>query len=912
MELRSCNHLHFIQALKGGLVIKTLNVACGRPVLRFKELNDIHERLDAKNGDSFPRFPPKDEFRGSLVNSNKVMGESPSRQTVRNITVKTEPEAYDSSDGNAGTNSDLDGFGDMTLKQIKETCKKKKRKRSTSVDLNKILETCSPVKHECSESQNDEEDVDLIEPLSKWKHSKKAKARTKSKLKRNISSTMSKRSTSTITYEPELFQFDRDVIASGLNIKVKVPETEFSDIQNTIPFAGGTSLSWDNQEGSCGVVPDESPATAADCVYETELPISETKESQICVVNEVFYEDLDYAVGPDESPATAADCVSEIELPISRTKESQICVVNEVFYEGLDYAVMPDESPVTAADCVSKAELPISELKECQICVINEVFYGDLEYEVVPDESPATGADCVSETELPISKAKESQICVVNEVFYGDLEYEVVRNESPAAADDCVSETELPLSEAKESQICVVNEVFYEDLEYADPTPIQIVTTSDWDIVEADDPEFTSYDCLDLSLLEYNIEGCITDSVHPDNFIEAICPAQDLNFDTHDKISSEDERLCQANRETQVRLSEVVGDYLFQCMGPINGSDLCLSEPDMKDDSPSNVETSAGPASDCDSGSGSGMVSVADDSPMAEEEKQSHKPACAGADRNLSPGIFSSDASDELTTLVSGGSPSLNQHRPPQRLFPTRKVISPTSQEKLCKAMKSIELHSEELPGCKGNLRFGEQTESTIGGVQGPDQIRRAKFSIKAQNNRNPKNENINSHPNGIPKPSNVSAAPPRFTTGCTSIRTCSESAIAFSQRQMQDIESLATKLTNELQTMKEIAEERLLPEAYHATPLKYSANEVRMAIKKVTRVEASAKRLLSMMTRDCSRFCKIMKMADNGVDASENVANKDKERKKIVFADEAGGKLCHVKFFENDVATFLDQRRDC
>ncbi|TQD86627.1 hypothetical protein C1H46_027835 [Malus baccata] len=790
MELRSCNHLHFIQALKGGLVIKTLNVACGRPVLRFKELNDIHERLDAKN-------------------------------------VKTEPEAYDISDGNAGTNSDLDGFGDMTLKQIKETCKKKKRKRSTSVDLNKILETCSPVKHECSESQNDEEDVHLIEPLSKWKHSKKAKARTKSKLKRNISSTMSKRSTSTITYELELFQFDRDVIASGLNIKVKVPETEFSDIQNTIPFAGGTSLSWDNQEGSCGVVPDESPATAADCVSETELPISETKESQICVVNEVFYEDLEYAVGPDESPATAADCVSEIELPISRTKESQICVVNEVFYEGLDYAVMPDESPVTAADCVSKTELPISEAKEFQICVINEVFYGDLEYEVVPDESPATGADCVSETELPISKAKESQICVVNEVFYGDLEYEVVPNESPAAAADCVSETELPISEAKESQICVVNEVFYEDLEYADPTPIQIVTTSDWDIVEADDPEFTSYDCLDLSLLEYNIEGYITDSVHPDNFIEAICLAQDLNFDMHDNISSEDERLCQANSETQVRLSEVVGDYLFQCMGPINGSGSCLSEPDMKDDSPSNVETSAGPASDCDLGSGSGMVSVAHDSPMAEEEKQSHKPACAGADRNLSPGIFSSDASDELTTLVSGGSPSLNQQRPPQRLFPTRKVISPTSQEKLCKAMKSIELHSEELPGCKGNLHFGEQTKSTIGGVQGPDQIRRAKFSIKAQNNRNPKNENINSHPNGIPKPSNVSAAPPRFTTGCTSIRTCSESAIAFSQRQMQDIESLATKLTNELQTMKEIAEERLLPEAYHATPLKYSANEV-------------------------------------------------------------------------------------
>lgn len=31
------------------------------------------------------------------------------------------------------------------------------------------------------------------------------------------------------------------------------------------------------------------------------------------------------------------------------------------------------------------------------------------------------------------------------------------------------------------------------------------------------------------------------------------------------------------------------------------------------------------------------------------------------------------------------------------------------------------------------------------------------------------------------------------------------------------------------------------------------------MAIQNVTRVEASAKKLLSMMSRDCSRFCKIM-----------------------------------------------------
>ncbi|KAB2619643.1 hypothetical protein D8674_015512 [Pyrus ussuriensis x Pyrus communis] len=580
----------------GGLVVKTLNVARGRPVLRFKELKDIHERLDAKNGDSFPRIPPKDEFRGSLVNRDRVMGESPSRSTVRNVTVKTEPEVYDfdSSDGNAGRNNDLDGFGNITLKQIKETCKDKKRKRSTSVDLKKI-ETCSPVKHECSKLQTDEEDFDLIEPLSKWKLSKKAKPILRVSVRKTVS-----------------FQC--------LKLPYRLSHQNTSQVSRNL------------------MVPDESPAIAADCVFKTET---------------------------------------------------------------------------------------------------------------------------------------------------------------------------------NENQICVVNEVCYEDMECADPTPIQIVTTSGWEIVEVDDSEFNSYECLDLPLLEYNVEGHIT-----------------IRFTLTTSLKQYDERLCQTNSETQIRISEVVGNDLFQCMGPVNGTDS-VSIPQV----------------------------------------------CLCWCRKKLVSRDSSDAADELTTLVSGGSPSLNQQRPPQRLFPTRKVISPTSQEKLCKAMKSIELHSEELPvklGCAAGQKIGVLT------TLGEDLLDGLNHSfvtygccllseIVYQSAKQPESEEekINSHPKGIPKASKVSATPPRFTTGCTSIRTCSESAIAFSQ--LTDHEG--------------IAEERLLPEAYHATPLKYNANESR----------SIAKRLLSMMSRDCNRFCKIM----------------DKEGKKIVFADEAGEKLCHVKFYENDLATFSDQNLD-
>lgn len=67
----------------------------------------------------------------------------------------------------------------------------------------------------------------------------------------------------------------------------------------------------------------------------------------------------------------------------------------------------------------------------------------------------------------------------------------------------------------------------------------------------------------------------------------------------------------------------------------------------------------------------------------------------------------------------------------------------------------------------------------------------------------------------------------PRLSTGCTSIQGCSESAIAFSQRQMQDIETLASKLMSELDSMKALVEEKMLYEAYRSPSLKNEADEV-------------------------------------------------------------------------------------
>lgn len=67
----------------------------------------------------------------------------------------------------------------------------------------------------------------------------------------------------------------------------------------------------------------------------------------------------------------------------------------------------------------------------------------------------------------------------------------------------------------------------------------------------------------------------------------------------------------------------------------------------------------------------------------------------------------------------------------------------------------------------------------------------------------------------------------PDICNGKTSTEVCYERAVAFSQRQMQDIESIAVKLMTELKSMKDIVEEKVLHEAYRCTSMKNDADEV-------------------------------------------------------------------------------------
>ncbi|OWM80831.1 uncharacterized protein LOC116192722 [Punica granatum] len=228
-----------------------------------------------------------------------------------------------------------------------------------------------------------------------------------------------------------------------------------------------------------------------------------------------------------------------------------------------------------------------------------------------------------------------------------------------------------------------------------------------------------------------------------------------------------------------------------------------------------------------------------------------------------------------------------------RRLFSTRKVISPTSQERLCKSMRSDELSDDEVYKCRGKLYLRAQRAEKIRSVETMEHVKRGELT---GNFKKQKPDRIGLSPLGIQKVRQISSlATSRMNAECNSMRSPSENAIAFSQRQMQDIENLTTKLMVELKSVKEIAEEASLSGAGVVTASKYDADEVRARIENATRVEETAKRWLSMMARDCKRFCKIMKFTENGRCAPGTVAQK--ERKKVRFADEAGRKLHHVQY---------------
>ncbi|KAL6865188.1 hypothetical protein ACP4OV_016339 [Aristida adscensionis] len=224
----------------------------------------------------------------------------------------------------------------------------------------------------------------------------------------------------------------------------------------------------------------------------------------------------------------------------------------------------------------------------------------------------------------------------------------------------------------------------------------------------------------------------------------------------------------------------------------------------------------------------------------------------------------------------------------PRKLFSKREIMSPVSQEKLCNALTDIDL-CDSIKRLKKNivLEDSDKTRSTDRRLQGKTCISPTIRVLKSA-------ESLSHQQTAC---SCMKSSPVDLDT---------KKAVEFSQRQMHDIENIAAKLIRSLKQMKSIVDESLSSEAYSLVPNLRTA-EIRAASEDALEVEKTTKKWLAIMNKDCNRFCKILTLAKKNTVSHPEAPRRER---KITFADEAGGKLCHIKVFK-DGQTSLSEREN-
>ncbi|XWS24342.1 hypothetical protein CRYUN_Cryun28dG0093100 [Craigia yunnanensis] len=850
MELRSSTHLHFVQAIKGGSVAKSVNVDTrGQPALKFKEIKEIYNLRDAIYHNQVPTIYLRDDLESSPTKCYVVKVESLDSPLVRGIKIKSEPEAsvFNCINDGGERNNDLDdlNFVNMTLKQIKKRCKTKKRKLLNSVGSNKeTAETCSSVKHEFPNFQHKGDEYDLEEPLISWKSILSKNMKSKRRCLRKSASASSPNAMSII--KSEQVNSDEDLLhpngdwPAPIDVVVEVAEPCYPECHTISSVTSVSDFCCSEQFNSIVAVSNKVPETTDVHILETEVPYP-TKEPQYCSPNEESYEYM----GNFEPKSNVG--VSSWE--IVRVHSPEI-----ISYEFSD----------------------LSEFKK-EDYIINPLLY-DVSSEPM---SPKQDYNCDIHGSCRSNSTE-------HEMSWQTSSHSLIQ--VPETTTAFGLETGVSLYPIEEP-LCSIDDVPKFDTGF-----------SGWEIVKVDSPEIISYQCSDLQ--EFVKEGYTVYPLAYDVSSESMSPSKDHSRDLHDSFksnSSEHKMAWQTSNYGPIEVPEMDSDNSLQCLENINEGRTCTFESRTRHDWPSNIRNIAiSPSSDNSLYLSSSClnpekhsVPVSGDSPSA--GKQFPSPASRATN--------SFEASDEsMASPKPRDYHQMKQQHGPERLLSSRKAISPTSQERLCRTMELTGLDDNEHRQCRGKLYFGKQTNQRILRAQGLEQFRRDGATIKPKSiMRKAKQDKKGSPPKGILKVNCPSCSVPRVSTACITVQRCSQSAIAFSQRQMRDIETLATKLTTELKSMKDIVKGKLHSESSAATAAKENAEEVRIAIENATRAEDSARRWLSMMARDCNRFCKIMRLTEDNTAASEHVIHKER---KISFADEAGGKLCHVKVFKDDKGT--------
>ncbi|CAL0302672.1 unnamed protein product [Lupinus luteus] len=416
------------------------------------------------------------------------------------------------------------------------------------------------------------------------------------------------------------------------------------------------------------------------------------------------------------------------------------------------------------------------------------------------------------------------------------------------------------------------DELNYVSEERDDLIPLQMARASCTDTVVSN-PEFTNDQSPNFPATEFASEECITRlDVHH------ISPEMFSLVENHLSNVSDN----QPDGDTSSPLPNVAIPECLDSMDLGYRDDSTFLSDCSKNEFTADAEVQAKTSSTIEHGfnSGGSLVSSSDDSSETKEKQ-------LFSSIHDNEGDQKTEATDELISMNENCSSDLDC---PRRLLSNRKCMSPPSQERLCKAMQFIDICDEDLSKCRGKLDFGEQTDKN-GTAEGFDE------TTKARSVDNPKETKFSTKAFRLRREFKSLQSSPNSTS------------IAFVKRQMRDGEMLTTRLTKELKSLRDIVEDMLRSEFCLNTPLRYKVNEARLAIKSATKTEETTNRCLSIMSRNCTRFCKLLKLAGEDGAAPQEVVQK--VRQKVAFADEVGGDLCQVKFYDADDQTLSQNQNE-
>ncbi|KMT19352.1 hypothetical protein BVRB_1g013540 [Beta vulgaris subsp. vulgaris] len=841
MELRGCSQFHFIAVIKGGGVIKTLNIAQGKTRPKYMNIEDIYSSCDSKSCDSLAKYPPKvDRSLATSCDFDKVKTE-----------VKIEE-----------VDNELD-FDAVTLRQLKHICKSHKRKASRSVYL-------TTIKQEVSDLQLAADELCLKETLGSWK--RKVLMKTKAKKKGIVKSRS--RSSTTCDVGGRLQETPTNLTSLDTSKHCKPPDVKAE-------YAEHDSLNLSDDPGNL-----RSDTVGA---VEYGCPV---QDPMLRYLGKECLDQLSH-----ENPVQ----------PLSIGKST--CCLNQVSYEHLDCAEV--KNPLNSEN--SKIEVTIE--------VDNSVVIGDHSLNFCGSEEPRGEAgitdimtcDEPTETVLLGHDSSDMKVDKINYLHVPSPHQLPPNGDTSEAHIPCMVPCNDSQSIGEAVALCNVSQHIGEAIELMDDNR---------DIKEA--MRSAASNCNLISKFDICLPP-VNDMSSLDNTISAV---EDKQLPVLD-VSTEEMPTSPASPKSNCHNSE------FSNNGEAGRSmvnNLITEEKSIRR-LPENCDVA---------------LQNKECLPLVTSIKSLHN-VTSGVEDNES--LMLDNAAAPLTCFADiRPSNDMDQHiksaaskgcyenkleqQPPERLFSARKMISPDSKERLCRAMNCTETQDDTsiLP-CRENLLFEKicvdtSSRSNLEKTRIMFTSKRLEALRTAENRSSSwktlkkgryerKLSVINGTVNGLHASPLLVHAP----STCSTSQSCSQNAIAFSKQQMVDSERLAIKLLSELQSMKEMVVDTLHSDPRTCTTSRYNADKARVAVENAKKVEETTKRWLSMMARDCNRFCKIMELSEtNGaspeksniehildskicndpiLDTEEDeqkLSPTSRKVRKIIFADEAGESLCHVK----------------